>query len=134
MTLADRIERLDGPDAAIDELILLATGWTLERAKGLVERATWIDPQGERTAHRQGDGWFRPTASLYTAMTLVPEQATYINIEICARGLPGQHCRVEIGWLDQAEDEIRLKGYAKTEALALCCAALRAQEAEGRGR
>lgn len=73
LALIERVEKLEGPDTTVDELILLATGWTLERAKGLGERATWIDPEGYRTARRQGDGWFKPTDSIDEATTLVPE-------------------------------------------------------------
>ena len=73
LELAERVEGLDGNDPTVDELTLLASGWELERADGLGERATWIDPEGRRTSRRQGDGWFRPTSSLDAAMALVPE-------------------------------------------------------------
>jgi len=69
LALADRVEALTEPDATTDELCLLAKGWTLQRSQGLGERATWISPEGEVTAHRQGDGWFKSTTSLDAAMT-----------------------------------------------------------------
>lgn len=120
----DRVEALAGPDRVIDELALLASGWTLERAKDLGERATWIDPSGKRTVHRQGDGWFRPTASLDAAMTLVPEGAFW---SLCMKGEATGYsaCCQERGdggllWTDAA-----------TPALALTAAALRAIAAQG---
>lgn len=82
LELAERVEGLDGNDPTVDELTLLASGWELERADGLGERATWIDPEGRRTSRRQGDGWFRPTSSLDAAMALVPEGWAVESISI----------------------------------------------------
>jgi hypothetical protein len=117
LALADRVEALAGPDREVDELVLLAVGWRLARAKGLGERATWFDPDGQRTAHRQGDGWFRPTASLDDAMTV-------------AGGLGGQVTFFKDGtakaYLWQPYP-LAIEVKAATPALALCAAALRAR-------
>lgn len=119
LSLAARVEALSGPDLIVDELILLATGWTLERAKGLGERATLVDPDGKRTAHRQGDGWFNPTASLDAAMMLVPEGLSWLIGSGDDLGPPH-------AWVGDQSDQPKGIG-AATPALALCAAALRAK-------
>lgn len=127
LELAAKVERLDGPCRVCDELSLLAIGWKLERAQGLGERAIWIDANGVRTAHRQGDGWFRPTSSLDAAMKLIPGPDWEWSLE------------VEMGHLYFCEDERMvaivkmgdpMRGWestAATPALALCAASLRAR-------
>ena len=113
LALAERVEGLSGPDTTADVLILLATGWTLERAPALGERATWINPQGEHTSRRQGDGWFKPTESLDAAMSLVP------------KGSPWK-VQDHPDWSVSAVVDVE-EGYATTPAIALCAAALRAR-------
>lgn len=122
--LAARVEALRGPDPTVDELILLATGWTLERAEGLGERATWINPQGERTTRRQGDGWFNPTASIDAAMALVPEGCVWTVGDWRANGGPP----AASVWPpeDERPEDYRGIAHAATPALALTAACLRA--------
>jgi hypothetical protein len=123
-TLIERIEAATGPDRIIDELILLAIGWTFERAPSLGERATWVDLEGKRTAHWQGDGWFRPTASIDAALTLVPNGHTWC-VTSCGEDDRPAAC-VTLQDFDEGCPDFT--GSADTEALALCAAALKARK------
>ena len=61
------------------------------------------------------------------ALTLVPEEWTYVSLEICARHLPGQHCHASVERMLDEQEDVRVSGYAKTPALAIVIAALRAK-------
>jgi len=101
IALAERVEALEGPCRETDADIYLAA----DAANGSFEKLY--------------------TASLDAAMTLAPEGWTYISVEICAHGKPGQHCRASVERLHDDEDQ-RCAGYAKEPALAITAAALRA--------
>ncbi len=65
-----------------------------------------------------------PEAHLAAAMMLVPDCVTYCNVEECARGKPGQHCRTEVSWeSDGIED--RYTGIGPTPAHSLIAAIAR---------
>lgn len=65
-----------------------------------------------------------PEAHLAAARMLVPDCVTYCNVEECARGKPGQHCRTEVSWeSDGIED--RYTGIGPTPAHALIAAIAR---------
>lgn len=110
MELASRVEAGEGPDRELDSDI----------ARWLMRHLNW----------HSADCLGRYTASIDDAMTLVPEGWTYIQIEQCARDLPGQHCRASVERLVEEGDE-REAGYAATPALALTAAALRARAHQG---
>jgi hypothetical protein len=123
-TLADRVEAAERGDWELDSDIhsLISPDRKHPYLVG-----THIDD-----THPSGRPYSAPayTASIDAAMTLVPEGWTYVSIEFCARGMPGQHCRVSIERLITEHDDEREYGYAATPALALCAAALRAQAKE----
>ena len=124
LALADRVEALTGPDTTVDELCLLAKGWTLRRAQGLGERATWVTPEGKVTAHRQGDGWFKPSSSIEAAMTLVPGTTIAASFD-WPPGIEGATCGAVLT-LVTLEGTRDVKAVSCTPAAALTAAALRA--------
>lgn len=116
MTLIERIEHAKAPSRELD----------LEIAKAVGLCRT---PQEGSTQVHFGQWWPHYSASLDTAMSLVPARATYVRMEICARGTLKQHCLASIQW-EATGDEWCHDGDGKTMPLAICAAALRALAAE----
>lgn len=129
--LAERVEKVSGPDRDVEEDIARALGWSPvpnpTHAGGLVGR--WYDSNGKMSG-MEGPPLF--TRSLDAAMTLVPEGclATVRHLwggsERCGYAIVHTYC-------DDAEEcdgKLHLDDYvslAATPALALCAAALRAR-------
>jgi hypothetical protein len=115
---SELIARLEaaGPDRELDAAIKELVGHEWDYA------ADW-GPRGfeEPVAHPY-------TASIEAALTLVPEGWTYVSLEICARGLPTQHCRVSIERMIGEDDQVGVCGHAAKPALAIAAAALRAKD------
>ena len=67
-------------------------------------------------------------AEAYTdaALMLVPEGWTYLSMEVCARGLDTQHCRISLERME-GEIETRSTGYGQCLPLAIASASLRAK-------
>lgn len=145
MTLDDliaRVEAAEGPDRRLDVLIHItcnpAEQTIVGHVPGPFPRKAIYGPITELIEMAEHGpypndaadyiGAPRYTASLDNALLLVPDQATYVNIETCARHTPNQHCRAEVSWLDEQETESRFSGYAATPALALTAACLRAMK------
>jgi len=136
--LAGRCEAASGPDRDIDGWIYCAMNpdevTVVDHLPGRFPRKAIMGSASivmERIGGFDGAQYLcapEYTTSLDAAMTLVPEGWTYLNIEICARDLPGQHARVSLERL-VGDDDQREHGYAKKVALALCAAALRARAA-----
>ena len=103
MTLADRIEALDGPCREVDLAI---------------ERAVNTSAIHDDHLDRFPETAKRYTASLDAAMTLVPDG--------CGRSYDDMD-NGECLWRLEPDDDSQFWGRAKTPALALCAAALRAR-------
>jgi hypothetical protein len=134
-TLADRVEKLAGPDREVDAMIAVALDLEGEGMNPRRFRLLHTDYGGNNSYAAIGKHHPRLpayTASLDAAMTLVPVGWTYINLEICARGTDEQHCRCSVE-REAGDDEERVHAYAATPALALVAAALRARS-EGEAR
>ena len=114
MTLADRIEGLDGPSREVDAEIACAIGLNIGRSKGA--------PNDSRLPAY--------TASMDAVRTFIDpsdewEVSTMYNIARATVGLNRDH---QTSWPGHGEHA------GCDPVLALLAAALRAQEAEGRGR
>ncbi|WP_394659943.1 hypothetical protein [uncultured Novosphingobium sp.] len=129
LALADRVEKLTGPDRSIDGMIAEATG----------EYPCWAPMQNVRQPELFTDGkpgtrareWLAPkfTASLDAAMTLVPEGWGWT---VGDKSPDPSLAWCEIDHLPWHEGygwavERKLIVQAATPALALICAALRAR-------
>ena len=124
--LIARLEALEAPCRECDCLIGVALGWFItEPNKGWPDQLDYIDVRNE-CWYYPGGGFDqlvpRFTASIDAAMTLVPEGSEW-NIEKWAKnGVYTKHAKAS-AWVPGAE-----RAYAVTPAIALCIAALRAQE------
>lgn len=118
--LADRVERLEGSDYAIE--LEIAT-WCYEN--GSIAGVNY-DPR--MWLERNGGGF---TYSIDAAMTLVPEGCAW---SLYSDG-PTYKASAEIGKHPSGGELMQGDwiGEGETPALALCCAALRARLMEGEG-
>ena len=131
MTIIDKLERADGPDRAMDFLIAIETDWRWpEWEEG--------EPTIKRLAEKHGLAWAlsndrrqsiwcgipKFSGSIDAAMTLLP-----VNAEWTLSVVAYEPCLVTISSGDDRKDAIH--ALAKTPALALCIAALRARSQGG---
>ncbi len=116
--LADRVERLTGPDWEVDAEIALASGWLTFNLEGFGVR--W--QRGHGTVERSHPFY---TASLDAAMTLVPEGRGWA-IEVPSESVSGRIADKTL--IVQAEifPNPHILTRAATPALALTAACLRA--------
>lgn len=121
--LAETVQKLTGPDYKIDGEIARSQGWKYRLREG---PRTWGWCSPELPEHFNGSPPAY-TADINAAMSLVPEGWTYVSLEVCAKGLPTQHCRVSVERLIGEDSDQRVHGYASTPALALTAAALLAR-------
>lgn len=112
--LAERVEALEGPDKGLDrEIFDAVTGGVFKPENAQYWHAvSWSERQANHF-----------TASLDTAMTLVPDGWTYQAFQ-GPSGQPHKWTLVRIGASDQKYTEAKAK--AATPALALTAATLRA--------
>ncbi|EQA96883.1 hypothetical protein [Sphingobium baderi] len=138
LRLAERVEKLDGPDAEIDRLIHfhVVHPWLAEKSvKWVVEafgRPTeflWWD-QYRLDAKKEGypDEWEPFTESIDAAMTLVPE-----GYCVSAMGEVPDDCDWYCCLWGEHESEGEPERRAKTLPLAIVSAALRARASIGKG-
>tara|TARA_B100001057_G_C22633731_1_gene865426 strand:+ start:287 stop:667 length:381 start_codon:yes stop_codon:yes gene_type:complete len=116
LKLAERVEALDGPDRTTAEQVMSCFGWTNFSGPFAT------DPAGNRKFMPD------PTASLDTAMSLVPEGWS-VNI---IRTADSRFGNANLYWFrdDNRIPAKKLHGSAATPALALCAAALRTKAQE----
>jgi hypothetical protein len=121
--LADRVERLSGPDFDVDRDIAIMLGWTPFNMGGYT-----TDPQGKTR-----EGFPKFTASLDAAMTLIEGPKDYPGSKTFVVDCAGQttvHFQpVAHVWSDKGKHTAK----ARTPALALTAAALRARASILRG-
>lgn len=123
--LAERIEALEGPCRSIDREIAIASGQYVEAP----HRDSLANAE---TPNQHHYGWPHYTASLDAAMTLVPEgERRFIEQKTFKSGAEGEPERsyARMSVMTDPLQEWSGKAHAATPALALCAAALRAQEA-----
>jgi len=123
LALADRAEAATGADtfAMLEAAFVAVHGPKPERAHGGRDAMTaWLALRNPFLRLLDAGGF------IDAALTLVPSGATYINVETCARGKPGQHCRAEVSWEGDDGEEVRFNAYGKEPAPTLVAAALRA--------
>ncbi len=121
--LIQRVEKAEGPDRELDADIALATGW--ERGEA---GAFWREPGA-----RLWSGYYpNPTASLDAAVSLVPEGKLWVRLDDWTGpmedGTAAPLSSASVYLHARNADGERLSGVARarTPALALCAAALRA--------
>jgi hypothetical protein len=124
--LIKRLEALEAPCREYDCLIGVAVGWFVtEPNKGWPDRLDYIDVRNE-CWYYPGGGFDqlvpRFTVSIDAAMTLVPE--------VLRRQVYTGYADGVIAWAGIAGSD---KKYAKELPIAICIAALRAQEASHDG-
>lgn len=100
--LTGKLEQATGPDRGLDDLI-------------------WLEV--DRVLQRKGQSVPPYTSSVDAALTLIPEGWRIFDVEQFED-------RVWNVCLDRGPDSRRTYGYARTFALALCIAALKAQETD----
>ena len=120
LKLADRVEALDGPDREVDVEVALCTGWE----NRLGAKQEWLKPNG--FASTEGPPYF--TASLDAAMTLVPDGWLW---EVGNYAAKGDATVTHPNYNPDTYNGIQVWVEAKTPALALCAAALRARSKDG---
>ena len=126
--LIGRLEALEAPCRECDCLIGVALGWFItEPNKGWPDQLDYIDVRNE-CWYYPGGGFDqlvpRFTASLDAAMTLVPEGSDWLRKGFSEMSVV----------LDDPNDKMwarHIDGHHKHPAIALCIAALRAQDALG---
>jgi len=121
MTLLERLERAEGPDRELNNLIALAAGYTI--AQRCMPRApdTYYNPKRKYIGVAP-----RFTESIDAALSLVPEGKEWSldNIE---------GYRAYIMWEHMSGEFIMRSGKGATPAIALCIAALKARPAPAEG-
>jgi hypothetical protein len=127
MSIANLISTLEGATAPCLELdadIAIVAGWTFEKMKGDA-KPYWRKPGETSWFTRAKDGPPRYTASIDAALTLVPEGMSW--------GVFNRNAIDDASaWVWRTPERDLLAGInatSKSEAIALCIAALKARQA-----
>lgn len=133
--LIERLERATGPDRELANDVLFACGWSAhEIGMGDVRSTVWTSPDGHD--HLDGDHP-DPTRSLDAALTLVPGGWAW-SVHSESIYATGHHKDPRAELAQPVETQfgpgfgIRAQINAKTPAIALCIAALKARAASER--